>query len=1022
MSRKTSNAFRTTFLTMDGTLDPNNSQLFFRPLQTPLNTIDDSFYSLGAAQSNDPSLRINKYTSNGQLDRFGYLYDTQFNLPPPGKFLIVAGGSAPDTLVYSQDRVFWASNQLTTVIDFSGLAIAYDGFTWVAGGKAFFNTVIYSSNGRDWLGVTGASTILTGQCTAIATNGDIWVAGGRSTTNCAMCFSYDIITWYSNTINIINDFSGGNVACIAQNGILWLAGGNNATTTVPNSVIYSRDGIEWYTSDAASALLNECYALCWNGSIWLAGGNIGGVGGIIYSIDGFIWDTSTLNSSIPTSVRTLSWNGTVFTAGGYDSGNLGRTLAYSYDGINWISSPNTIFLTYCNAITWDGYEWQAVGGGGIATSTDGIEWLKNREGSTILPVGYAIAVNKALPFVTPSGPRPGLTEPLTLLGGRDSITGCIIAYSTDGITWISSPQVASVFGDSVTTALAWNGSIWVAGFDTSGVDTSGLDTSGLTVGFSYDGLTWNVSRTGSSLITNAVITMAWGVDKFIAFGNNKLITSVNGIVWMDITPVSPIVGGENCVIQYNGTRWVLTGDSGRVSYSSDGITWVRSTSAGAIFTLTCNPVVWNGRLWVAAGTNNTGGVTAYSSDGINWLQGTVTYTLGIPYSIGWNGSLFVIGSTEGIGYSYDGITWYISEYVADPLISLAIRSIAWTGTLWTAAGIVNGTNGVVVYSYNGVTWYGSNGSVVVSEQGRVVTPNRVNPYSGNTLPPPVLNQGITTSGGYGIFTSNANNLYKSSIFNLDETNGVIGINQTIRQYTDIAGQPIQSALEISGGALNVNTYTSVPGLYLTASNVAAGSGGRIELNDAVNGFAWRIDNNPTGFNRLKIQSKAGDDPIQLVMDMRNDVQNVGIGIEADTTNKLRVSGNVRITGNLTVNGTKSFLIDHPNPALKDTHSLRHCCVEGPSRGENLYRWLLTTSNLSCIQALPSYSVFLNENWQFFVSAKESFGTGYIILSEDETFFTLHTSEDGIYSVVGIATRKDKAALSFDEKGVECLKE
>ena len=128
MSRKTSNAIRTTFLTMDGTLDPNNSQLFFRPLQTPLNTLDDSFYSLGAAQSNDPSLRINKYTSNGELDRFGYLYDTQFNLPPPGKFLIVAGGSAPDTLVYSQDRVFWASNQFTTVIDFSGLIFLDSGF------------------------------------------------------------------------------------------------------------------------------------------------------------------------------------------------------------------------------------------------------------------------------------------------------------------------------------------------------------------------------------------------------------------------------------------------------------------------------------------------------------------------------------------------------------------------------------------------------------------------------------------------------------------------------------------------------------------------------------------------------------------------------------------------------------------------------------------------------------------------------------------------------------------------------
>jgi hypothetical protein len=148
---------------------------------------------------------------------------------------------------------------------------------------------------------------------------------------------------------------------------------------------------------------------------------------------------------------------------------------------------------------------------------------------------------------------------------------------------------------------------------------------------------------------------------------------------------------------------------------------------------------------------------------------------------------------------------------------------------------------------------------------------------------------------------------------------------------------------------------------------------------------------------------------------------VGIGGEADTGNRLKVFGDVLITGDLYVDGSKSFLIDHPNPTLKDTHLLRHCCVEGPTRGETLNRWMLTTSNSSCVQALPSYSPYLNENWQFFVSAKNSFGTGYVILSEDETFFTLYASEDGTYSVVGVATRKDKGALSFDEKGVEFLK-
>ena len=300
-----------------------------------------------------------------------------------------------------------------------------------------------------------------------------------------------------------------------------------------------------------------------------------------------------------------------------------------------------------------------------------------------------------------------------------------------------------------------------------------------------------------------------------------------------------------------------------------------------------------------------------------------------------------------------------------------------------------------------------------------------NPVAGNTLPPAVLNQDITVPDGYGILTSNANNLYKSSVLYMNEASGVLGINQIIQTYRDLDNTPIQAALEISGGGITVTTNinNAVPGLYLTANNSDAGSGGRIELYDAVHNYGWRIDNNSSvgDFNRLKIQSKSGG-PLSSVMNMRNDSQTIGIGTAATGNVRLTVGGNVLITGNLTVNGTKNFLIDHPNPTLKNTHKLKHSCVEGPSRGETLNRWILTTSNRSYVQALPSYSPHLNETWQFFVNAKESFGTGYVTLSSDETAFTLTVSEDGTYSVVGVATRKDKAALTFDEKGVEYLKE
>jgi hypothetical protein len=270
-----------------------------------------------------------------------------------------------------------------------------------------------------------------------------------------------------------------------------------------------------------------------------------------------------------------------------------------------------------------------------------------------------------------------------------------------------------------------------------------------------------------------------------------------------------------------------------------------------------------------------------------------------------------------------------------------------------------------------------------------------------------------------IYTDKANNLYKSSVLNLDQTNGIIGINQTSQTYTDLSGTNIRAALEISGGAITMNTYRSdsVPGLYLTASNVNAGSGGRIEFKDAVNNKGWRIDNNANASNHLQItgyNTNVGS----LCMDFGT-TQNVGIGTVADNSYKLKVDGSMNVTGTSTVSGTgKSFMIDHPDPALNKTHYLRHSCVEGPTRGDTLYRWTMNTTNKTLVQPLPSYSPYLNENWQFIVSAIDSFGRGYVTLSACETFFTLTTNEEGTYSVLGIATRKDEAALAFDKQGIE----
>jgi hypothetical protein len=140
------------------------------------------------------------------------------------------------------------------------------------------------------------------------------------------------------------------------------------------------------------------------------------------------------------------------------------------------------------------------------------------------------------------------------------------------------------------------------------------------------------------------------------------------------------------------------------------------------------------------------------------------------------------------------------------------------------------------------------------------------------------------------------------------------------------------------------------------------------------------------------------------------------------TSTLYVQGDMDITGNLGKGGGGSFLIPHPDPAKNSTHMLRHCFVEAPTRGDNLYRWTLTTTNRWADQALPSYSPFLNEGWKFYVNPVNSLGRGYVVLADDERSFRLIVSEDGDYHVLGLATRKDAAAKAFfDGKGVEYLR-
>ena len=127
-----------------------------------------------------------------------------------------------------------------------------------------------------------------------------------------------------------------------------------------------------------------------------------------------------------------------------------------------------------------------------------------------------------------------------------------------------------------------------------------------------------------------------------------------------------------------------------------------------------------------------------------------------------------------------------------------------------------------------------------------------------------------------------------------------------------------------------------------------------------------------------------------------------------------VGGALNVTGNLT-KGSGSFVIDHPEEAKRAAgFKLKHCFVESPTRGDNLYRFRVQTEACCATIDLPSYFSYLNENVQGWVSGVNVLGYGICTISEDSKTAMIEVSADGVYNILIIGTRTDYLARQHFE--------
>jgi hypothetical protein len=146
---------------------------------------------------------------------------------------------------------------------------------------------------------------------------------------------------------------------------------------------------------------------------------------------------------------------------------------------------------------------------------------------------------------------------------------------------------------------------------------------------------------------------------------------------------------------------------------------------------------------------------------------------------------------------------------------------------------------------------------------------------------------------------------------------------------------------------------------------------------------------------------------------------IGYGITTGGGSNCVYMNNLRVFGNVS-KGSGSFTISHPNPEKTQTHKLIHSFVESPTAGDNIYRYEVEVIDGVATIELPDYYEFLNENTQVWVTAKNGFGMGYGVVSEDLKSVTIFANTDLIYNILIIGTRKDRVAKKYWQ-GVEVKK-
>ena len=382
--------------------------------------------------------------------------------------------------------------------------------------------------------------------------------------------------------------------------------------------------------------------------------------------------------------------------------------------------------------------------------------------------------------------------------------------------------------------------------------------------------TWTARATSN----NSYQSICWSSDLaiFVAIssdGTNRITTSTNGILWVDVVSTvaaagswfsvcwSPELGlfvaigtsGIYIMTSIDGTNWigrtvpennqwkslcwsselclfvaVASSGTNRSMISYNGINWYKFATAS---NLSWTNICWANTLglFIATATDSVTTNIMSSPDGINWTTRSTPIAQQIN-SISWSQELGILvtacGNVNYNFYSKDGINWYSNLLPA----TLTWNLVSWISDIGIFVMFTVSTIGIL-YSFDGLTWIS-------------ITISGTSPYFSSIAWSSELNMLVVSSyngtAGFKMYTSEIFNpnsksciLSNSLDFTVNNTNGRVGIGISSPSYqlqlsTDSASKASTSSWTVSSDSrlkeniqdadLNI-CYNNIKNLRLT---------------------------------------------------------------------------------------------------------------------------------------------------------------------------------------------------------------